>query len=75
VTIIAPKANVEIPLYEFWFSTEEGNRTWRQGIAQLPKGKHQVRITTGCSSLTVLDPDTAHFRKNFDFPPFDFELK
>ena len=75
VTFIAPKTNIEIPLYEFWFSADDGKRTWRDGIAQLPKGKHQVRLTTNCMGMTALDHNFTPFDKNFNIPPFDFEIK
>jgi len=75
VTIIAPKTNIEIPLYKFWFTADDATLRWREGIVRLPKGKHQVHLTTNCRGLTALDLNFTPFRQNFDIPAFEFEIK
>ena len=75
ITLLPPKANIELPIDQFYFNIRDegygGSYAWSDGLKLLPPGKYKARFTSNALGMTVLDINFTPFRRNFDIPEFE----
>ena len=79
ITLLLPKANLEIPMVFTYFNNGEDGYgqtlEWKNGLSLYDKGSYALSFTTNCLGITVIGVNFTPFRENFTIPDLVYDLK